>query len=361
MLKPSMQGFKHDLTSMEGFPSSSDGKTSVCNVGDLGLIPGSGRSPGEGNGNLLQYSCLENSMDGEYSPWDHKESDTTEQLRWWLLAWEMSAIVWWLAHSLVLLFLGIGVRIDFFQSSGHCWVFQVFWHNESKILMASSFRNLNSSTGISSHPLALLIAVLLKGHLTLHSRMSGSGWLTTPSSNPVHKDLFYTVLPCILSLSSWCLQHLLGLYHFYPLLCPSLGRMLPWCFQFSWRDLQSFPCCCFLLLLSTVHWKRPSCLFKLFFGTLCLIGCTFPSLPCFSLLFILLLFVKPPQITALPSCFSFSLGWFCSPRPVLQTSVHGSSGTLLTISSPLNLFVTSTSNSYRIWLKWILVMVHRWG
>ena len=42
----------------------SDGKGSACNAGDLGLIPGSGRSPGEGNGNPLQYSCLENPMDG---------------------------------------------------------------------------------------------------------------------------------------------------------------------------------------------------------------------------------------------------------------------------------------------------------
>jgi len=41
-----------------------DGKVSACNAGDLGLIPGLGRSPGEGNGNPLQYSCLENSMDG---------------------------------------------------------------------------------------------------------------------------------------------------------------------------------------------------------------------------------------------------------------------------------------------------------
>ena len=45
------------------FPGSSDGKASACNAGDLGSIPGSGRSPGEGNGN--QYSCLENFMDGE--------------------------------------------------------------------------------------------------------------------------------------------------------------------------------------------------------------------------------------------------------------------------------------------------------
>ena len=46
-----------------GFPGGSDGKASACNVGDPGSIPGSGRSPGEGNGNPLQDSCLENSMD----------------------------------------------------------------------------------------------------------------------------------------------------------------------------------------------------------------------------------------------------------------------------------------------------------
>jgi len=44
-------------------PVGSDGKESSHNMGDLGLIPGLGRSPGEGNGNILQYSCLENSMD----------------------------------------------------------------------------------------------------------------------------------------------------------------------------------------------------------------------------------------------------------------------------------------------------------
>ena len=46
-----------------GFPGGSDGKESACNAGDMGLIPGSGIFPGEGNGNLLQYSCLKNSMD----------------------------------------------------------------------------------------------------------------------------------------------------------------------------------------------------------------------------------------------------------------------------------------------------------
>ena len=47
-----------------GFPGGSDRKASASNAGDPGPIPGSGRSLGEGNGNLLQYSCLENSMDG---------------------------------------------------------------------------------------------------------------------------------------------------------------------------------------------------------------------------------------------------------------------------------------------------------
>ena len=48
----------------QDFPGSSDGKASAYDAGDLGSIPESGRSPGEGNGNSLQYSCLENPMDG---------------------------------------------------------------------------------------------------------------------------------------------------------------------------------------------------------------------------------------------------------------------------------------------------------
>ena len=47
-----------------GFPGGSEVKVSACNVEDLGSIPGSGRSPGEGNGNPLQYFCLESPMDG---------------------------------------------------------------------------------------------------------------------------------------------------------------------------------------------------------------------------------------------------------------------------------------------------------
>ena len=66
-----------------GFPGGSDGKASAYNVGDPGSIPGLGRSPGEGNGNPLQYlagkSHGRRSLVG-YSPWGRKESDTTERL-----------------------------------------------------------------------------------------------------------------------------------------------------------------------------------------------------------------------------------------------------------------------------------------
>ena len=62
------------------FPGGSDGKESTCNVGDLGSVPGLGRSSGGGHGN--QYSCLENPHEhrspASYRPWGHKASDMTE-------------------------------------------------------------------------------------------------------------------------------------------------------------------------------------------------------------------------------------------------------------------------------------------
>ena len=75
-----------NISKLQGFPGGSDGKESACNVGDLGSIPESGRSPGRWYGNPVQYSCLENphgqrSLTG-YSPWGCTESDTTETSKW---------------------------------------------------------------------------------------------------------------------------------------------------------------------------------------------------------------------------------------------------------------------------------------
>ena len=67
-----------------------------------------------------------------------------------------------------------------FQSCGQCWVFQICWHSECSTLIESFSRTWNSSAGIPSPPLALFVVMLPKAHLTSHSRMTGSRWVTTP-------------------------------------------------------------------------------------------------------------------------------------------------------------------------------------
>ena len=64
-----------------GFPGGSAGKEYACNAGDPSSVPGLERSPGEGNGYPLHYSCLENSVDRGYSTWGQKELDTTDRIR----------------------------------------------------------------------------------------------------------------------------------------------------------------------------------------------------------------------------------------------------------------------------------------
>ena len=68
------------------FPSGSDDKESACNAGDLGSIPGLGRSPGEENGNPLQYSCQENPMDrGAWGATVHRGAKGQTQLKWLIM------------------------------------------------------------------------------------------------------------------------------------------------------------------------------------------------------------------------------------------------------------------------------------
>ena len=119
-----------------------------------------------------------------------------------LLACEMSAIVWLFEYSLALPFFGIGMKTDLFQFYGHCRVFQICWHIECRTFTASSFRIWNSSTGIPSPPLVLLIMMLPKAPLTSHARMSGSRWVITPSwlSGSWRSFLYSSVYSCYLFL-----------------------------------------------------------------------------------------------------------------------------------------------------------------
>ena len=124
-----------------------------------------------------------------------------------LLAYEISKILQYSERSLALPFFEIGMKIDLSQSCGRCWVFQTSWHNECSTLTASCFRTWNSSAGIPSPTLALLVVMLPKALLTSHSRMSGYSWVTTPLwlsgviffVSFLYKELFCTVLLYILA------------------------------------------------------------------------------------------------------------------------------------------------------------------
>ena len=106
-------------------------------------------------------------------------------------------IIWYFEHSLALPFFRIRMKTDIFQSRGHCWVFQVCWHNEHSTFTASPFRILKSSGGILSPPLALLVVMPPKAHLTLDSKMSGSRWVTIPSCLSGSLRAFFVQLFCI--------------------------------------------------------------------------------------------------------------------------------------------------------------------
>ena len=135
----------------------------------------------------------------------------------WSLAWKIlnylasmgeacnCAVVW--------AFFGIAFLWDWnenwpFQSCGHCWVFQISWHIECSTFTESSFRIWNSSVGIPSLPLALLVVMLPKAHLTSHSRISGSRWVITPlclsGSWRSFVQLFCVFLPPLLNVVCFC-------------------------------------------------------------------------------------------------------------------------------------------------------------
>ena len=115
----------------------------------------------------------------------------------WRLAWRIFSItllaVWDECNCVVVwaffgsAFLWDWNETDLFQSCGHCWVFQIFWHIECSTFTASLLRIQNSSTGIPSPPLALFKVMLPKAHLTSHFKMSE---LSHHHDYLGHEDLF---------------------------------------------------------------------------------------------------------------------------------------------------------------------------
>ena len=117
--------------------------------------------------------------------------------------------------------------------------FSNLWTYWVQPLTPSSLRVINSSVGILSPPLALFIVILPKAHLTSHSRMSDSRWVTTPSW--ISRSLVISLYSSsVYSCHLFLISSTSVFYHFCPLSCSSLHEMSPWYLQFSWRDLYSF-------------------------------------------------------------------------------------------------------------------------
>ena len=132
-----------------GFPGGSDGKKSACNVGDLGLIPGLGRSPGGEHGNPCQYSCLENhhgqrNLAG-YSPWGHKELHMTEQLS--------------MTHSILYLMILVTCPICISQKLAESNICRHFFP-VGGIKLSVTVANVNNSSGILFYFIFNLLSML---------------------------------------------------------------------------------------------------------------------------------------------------------------------------------------------------------
>ena len=97
------------------------------------------------------------------------------------------------------------MKTDLFQSGDHHWIFQIFWHIDWSTFTASSFRIWNSSAGIPSSALVLLIVLLPKAHLTSHFRISDSRWVITSLwlSGSLRSFPYISVYSCLLFLISY--------------------------------------------------------------------------------------------------------------------------------------------------------------
>ena len=223
--------------------------------------------------------------------------------------------------------------------------FQICWHIECSTVTTSSFRIWNSSIGITSPQLSLLFVVMLpKAHLTLHSRMSGSRWLITPTwFSGSWKSLLYSssVYCCHLFLISSASIRSIPFLSFIVLIfawnVPVISLI------FLKRSLV-FP----ILLFSSVslHWS----LRKAFLSLLAILWnsafrwvyLSFSPLPFTYLLFSAICKASSDNHFAFLHFFFLGMVLITAFCTMSWTSAHSSSGTVSIRSNPLNLFVTST-------------------
>jgi len=186
------------------------------------------------------------------------------------------------------------MKTDLFQSCGHCRVSQICWDIECSTLTASSFRIWNSSTGIPSPPLALLVVMLPQALLTSHSRVPGSGDHTIVIVWVVKIFfvlLFFCVfLPPVLNIliSSASVRSI----PFLSFIVPIFAWFVPLIYNFLEEISGLSHSIVFFYFFD--HWGRLFSLSLLFFATLHSNGYIFPFLLFFSLLFSSQLFVMPP-------------------------------------------------------------------
>ena len=234
------------------------------------------------------------------------------------------------------------MKTDFFQSCGHCWVFQICWHIECSLFTASSFRIWNRSAGIPS--LALFMVMFPKAHFTSHSRMPGSRWVITPSwlSGSWRSFLYSSSVYCC---------HLYLISSAFVRSIPFLSFIEP---IFAWNDpLVSliflkrslvFP----ILLFPSIslHWLLRkaflSLLAILLNSAFKLVYLYFYPLPLASLLFSAICKSSSDNHFAFLHFFFLEMVLITASCTLSWTSIHSSSGTLSIRPSLLNLFLTST-------------------
>ena len=203
------------------------------------------------------------------------------------------------------------MKTDLFQSCGHCWVFQTCWHIECNTFTTSSLSIWNSWPGISSPPLALLVVMLPKAYLTLHSRMSR--WVIIPSwlsgswryflySSSVYSCHLFLIssasvrsIPFLFYWVHHCMKCSLGISNFLEEIS-SLSHSIFSPIFLHWSLRKAFLSLLGILWNSAFKWVYFS------FSPL--------------VLFFSQLFVRSPQTAILFFCVSFSWWWSLSLSPV---------------------------------------------